>query len=585
MAVLFFLTFSLIILGSVSAPVLKDVRAVKNTLTSRQSLFLAEGGIEDAVYRIRRGLSIDAEETITLDGVVATIQISTPASDERDITAVGDAQDSFRTVYVRIQTGAGVDFFYGVQAGDGGIEMDSNSLIEGAGGAPGNVYSNGTVEGDTGATITGDATVAGGIAEDSVARSVICDTDQIVGQSNPEIDFAQSFTPSNTQLLARVSLYIKKVGNPGDRDVRIVTDNNGEPSGSSGEIVKGKLKSNLVGNSYGWIDITFQNPATVTQGQTYWIVFDAKKDQNKYWVWCKDSAGSYTAGAALSSEDWKNKPWSPVSGDLTFRTFFGSGATALGDITVNGTVRANTINNSTIGADAYYQSISNTTVAGIEFPGSPDVPPADMPISDANITDWKNDAGCGSQPAQGSCLHTGDFVVDDDVSIGPLTITGDLLLNQNNKTLTILGTVYVQGNIDLKEGSTLRCAGSYGTDSCLVIADGWIHSDNNADFSGSGSGGSYMMLLTTLACTGSSGTGCTHHTSAVDLHNGTQASIIYASAGQVNLHNTVSVKQITAYKIRIDNASTISYESGMASTLFSAGPGGSWQIDVWEEIE
>ena len=581
--VILFLVGSLIVIGGISFPIVKEIQAVGEFTRSKQSYYLAEAGLEDAAYRIRKGKQIDIEETVTLSESSAITTISDISSSEKQIIAVGDVDDRIRIVSTNLSTAIGISFFYGVQAGEGGIEMDENSSIQGTGGSVGNVYSNGPIIGSNGATITGDTIVAGGLEEDNQARSLVCNQDQIVGQADPQIDFAQSFTPGDSQPLAKVSLYIKKVGNPADRDVRIVADNGGVPDNDY--LTKGKLKSSLVGSEYGWIDITFSNPTMLVQGQTYWIVLDANRSSNRYWIWCKDSNQGYGNGVGMYSEDWDDDPWTLIIGDLTFRTFLGVGATSIDNVNVGGTAKANTITNSTIGGDAYYQTITSSTVTGTSYPGSTDPPVSSMPISDANITDWKNDAGCGVQPAVPPCLYIGNYSVTADVSLGPLTITGDLLMQNNNMTLTVEGTIFVEGNLDVENGSTIQCAASFGTDSCIVLTDGWIHIKNNGTFRGSGTAGSYIMMLSTLACTGSSGTNCTDHTGSMDLHNNASGAIFYATNGQINLHNGVNATEVTGYKIRLDNTATITYEQGLINSNFSSGPSGSWGISSWLETE
>ena len=201
-----------------------------------------------------------------------------------------------------------------------------------------------------------------------------------------------------------------------------------------------------------------------------------------------------------------------------------------------------------------------------------------MPISQANIDQWKIDAQAGGQIA-------GDYTVTDDVSLGPKEITGNLVMTSNNKTLTITGTLYVRGNIDVANGSAIRCDSGYGENSCLVVADGWIHAANNGQFSGSGTPGSFVMLLTTLACTGSPGVGCGHHDGAIDAHNNATGVIFYASNGMVNLHNGVSLTEVTAYKLRMDNNAIITYDSGLANAKFSSGPTGGFSVTDWREVE
>jgi len=581
-AVMFFLSGSLVIISGVTVPVLNEIETIKVLQDSKRSFYYSESGVEDASYRIKFALPIDSTEELIFDNGSATVSITDTGS-QKEIFSKGSKYDHIRTSFASLTKTSGTDFFYGAQAGDGGIEMEENSDIEGVGGSAGNVYSNGAIIGGQGATITGDAIVASGLLEDMLAQSLVCNQDQIVGQAKPQIDFAQSFIPSDSQPLAKISLYIKKVGNPGDKDIRIVADDNGAPD--IVELAKDKIKSSLVGTIYDWIDVSFSSPANLVQGQTYWIVFDAKKDANKYWIWCKDNNEGYTDGRGVYSEDWDDDTWIPIVGDLTFKTFLGVGTTFIDNVNITGFAKANTIIDSNIGGDAYYQTITSSTVGGTSYPGSPNPPVVTMPISDANITDWKNNAGCGVQPAVSPCLHTGDYEITIDKTLGPLTITGDLLMDNNNITLTVDGVIFVQGNLDIKNGSTIKCAASLGTDSCLIITDGWIHIKNNGTFQGSGTSGSYIMLLSTLACTGSSGTNCTHHTGSMDIHNNASGAIFYAANGQVNLHNGVTVTEAVGYKIRLDHNAKIIYEQGLINTSFSSGSSGSWGFTDWRETE
>ena len=261
---------------------------------------------------------------------------------------------------------------------------------------------------------------------------------------------------------------------------------------------------------------------------------------------------------------------------------------------VTGIAKANTITNSKICGDAYYQTIdtdslnflntpTNPTCAdpltnGTAYPGSPDAPQANMPISQANINQWKEEAQVG-EPI------TGDYDISTDVSLGPKEITGNLNMTSNNKTLTITGTIYVHGNIDISNGSTIKCDASYGADSCIILADGWIHLSNNGIFSGSGTTGSFLMMLTTLACTGVPVAGCGHHDGAIDVHNNALGVIFYASNGMINLHNGVNITEAVAYKLRIDNTAVITYNQGLADSSFSSGPSAGWQISDWKEIQ
>src|SRR3989344_2640176 len=53
---------------------------------------------------------------------------------------------------------------------------------------------------------------------------------------------------------------------------------------------------------------------------------------------------------------------------------------------------AHTIINSQIDKDVHYQSITGSTIGGTSYPGSPDQATSTLPISDAQITEWENQA-------------------------------------------------------------------------------------------------------------------------------------------------------------------------------------------------
>jgi len=491
-----------------------------------------------------------------------------------------------RNVKISVSAGQGYDFFYGVQVGAGGLEMEGSSNIIGS------VYSNGSISGDGNSKISGDAVVAGHTEESLSARSTVCNQDQIVGKADPQIDFAQSFVAPSSEPLAKVSLYLKKIGNPDSGKVKIATNNNGSPNDN--DMSEGTLDKNLVTDLYGWTDITFPSPPMLTAGNTYWIILDADKDNGDYWIWCKDSNNGYGNGIGKYSKKWNSDPWTQITGDLNFRTYFGAGVSSINQVIVTGNAKANSISNSKICGDAYYQTIDSDSLNflnspttqtcgtpvtnGTAYPGASDPPLENMPISQANIDQWKADAQSGG-------TVSGDYSVTDDVSLGTQEITGDLLFPVNNKTLTITGTIYVHGNIDIKNGSNIKCSSSYGANSCLIVADGWIHIDNNGVFGGSGAVGSFIMMLTTLACDGSFSEGCTHHDGAMDVHNNAVGVIFYAQNGKINLHNGVNVTEVTAYKLKLDNNAVITYDQGLANASFSSGPSGGWNIKSWKEIE
>ena len=240
--------------------------------------------------------------------------------------------------------------------------------------------------------------------------------------------------------------------------------------------------------------------------------------------------------------------------------------------------RANILEEAVVNGKCYYQTQGDSVCLGGEFPGVPMAPPPnltplDLPIPDSQINQWKIDAAAGG-------TINGDYSVTSNVSLGPKKITGDLFLNSNNKTLTVTGIIYVQGKVDISNGSIIKCATSYGARSCLILSDDWIHLSNNGQFGGSGTPGSFLMLLSTSAGGG-------HHGSAIDLHNNATGAIFYAGNGLVYLHNNVTVTNLVANQISLQNGAKIIYDTALENVDFgtSGGGGGSFNVKYWREVE
>jgi len=579
MAVLFFLIISIAVVMGAVGPLVRELQNAQSLIRSKTVYFLSEAGSEDVVYRFRTGKQVLSPEILSLyDNTVTTI-VTDVGSNAKQIISEGDVSGHIRLVKTDLTTSTGVAFAYGAQVGEGGLYMGTNTSIEGVGGAVGNVYSNGSIIGNGNNVITGDAIVSTNIVEDNQARSTVCNQDKIVGQSNPEIDFAQSFVPGDSQSLAKISIYIKKVGSPSSRTVRIVDDNAGSPATS--ELASGTLNSSLVGSNYDWIDIVFSTPPPLIAGQTYWVVLDASRSNTKYWVWCSDSNNGFGNGVAKYSEDWDNDAWSFVIGDFAFKTYLGAGINKIDDSIINGDARANTITNSSIGGDAYYNTdFTGSSAGGTEYFGSADPAVLNMPISQANIDGWKDEALSGGT-ISGNCPGTPGC----SNSMGPVKIDGNLTL-LNGETLTVNGTLYVAGNIIVENNSSVSCSVGYADDSCIIVSDGWIDINNNVVFSGSGNPDSYIMVLSTLTgCIGGSGSGCGPQYSAINISNNTSGALFYAPFSLIYINNNVDITSVVGYKLELSSNAVVRYEIGATNVNFSAGPGGGWKVKSWRETE
>ena len=559
------------------------VLQTKKNYNREKALALAEAGINQAVYQLNQTAGSYTGETFTFgDGAVVTQVINIDGFNKTlEATAyIPNAVSPIaqRKVILKVSTEPSTDalaFHYGVQVGDGGVFIGMGAEIDG------NVYSNGPITGadKDHSTITGDAWVAGAAAAIPDQQSTSSNSDFRFGKDSSPVDTAQSFQPTISAPLTKVSILLKKHDSPSDVTVYLVSNSGSAPTKTA--LAQGTLRSSLVTTNYGWVDVTFTSPYTVQANTTYWILIDAYEDDDEYWYWAKDSAAGYTRGAPAYTSRWNvgNPTWTPISGDLAFKAWFGGQPGTLDNVKVEGDARANTISNSDVVRDAYFQTLSNTTVGGTQHPGSADPPTQAFPVSDGNIADWK-------QAAEAGGTVIGDFRPSaGETRLGPKKITGNLILD-NHQILILTGTVWVQGYIDVGNGGSIRLDPNYGRNSGMIIVDKWAQISNNGAFSGSGDEDSFLMMISLTNCRGGTQTpDCATNNSAIVLYNNVDSTIFYAPNGLIYLNNLVEIKEVTGYMLHLSNNTEVDYHSGLANALFSNGPSGAWSAvrGTWQE--
>jgi len=578
---------------------------IRSSIKSTQSYFAAEAGIEDSIYRIIKGKKYEAINSFEVGDGQVNISISSEGN-SKVIESSGIVSSNVRKLktFLNPETST-VTFHYGAQVDQWGLEIQPNAQVSG------NVYSNGRIQGGGSTSkITGDAWIAGGVEPNPDQNWTIQNSDFAFGiKVGPTyyLDTAQSFVPSESKIINRVSLYLKKVGSPPDQTVKILTDNNGKPSQTS--LTSGTLKSSKVTANYSWVDISFDPPSTLTASQTYWVMIDASQDNNNYWIWGKDNTDNYAFGTGKYTKDWTDSEatWSNVNGDLDFKTWMGGIVTYIDNAWIGVDVHANTITNSNIGRDAYYlQNIENTIVSGSACPNShchpntPDPATKDLPISYAQIQDWESaakDGGgeitCPYSDAKIVCaLEQGVCVCKPvkDSTLGPKKINGNLTFPDNSleNPVTITGVVWVTGDI-LAENKAKIILKTDSTAGYPIIADnpidqanaGRIEFDNNVITEDSSQGGRLLFISTNSSLDSSN--------PAIWLYNNvnkdTAQSIIFSLQGLIKVENNVKFKEITGYGLYLANNAEIVYEEGLINSNFSSGPGASWKIKNWGEIE
>ncbi|MDP9211971.1 MAG: hypothetical protein M3N59_01700 [bacterium] len=551
-----------------------NYRISNQRVGSVQSVYNAESGAEDALLQIKRNAAYGSTTTILTTTFndsdrVETVVETAPAAgcgSAKQVTASGFVDDLVRRIQVSNCPTPSVDadFAYALQAGAGGILMQNNSTIYGS------TYSNGNHSGQNNARVTGDAWVAGGGA---VTASPQYDpanpTEFQFGKSSSPsvIDVAQGFLADTAQSnkLVKVSLKIRKVGNPSNATVRIVTDNNNKPSGS--QVATGTLNASSVGSTLQFIDVSLSSPPTLTNGQRYWIVIDTASSSTNYWAWAAGADTGYTNGKGMTSSQWRSSgsmTWSDAAKDFVFKAFMGSPGTSLTGIDVNGDAHANTLNNVDIDGDAYFQTNNGSSIGGTAYPGSEDPPQRDLPITEANLIDFKNQAVAGS-------TYSGDYTVPlgQTRTLGPVKVAGNLNVS-TNATLILTGTVWVTGSITFSNNAVIELDPGYGSTSGAIVGDGPVNIQNNVDFVGSGASNSYLLLAT-------SG-------SPLNVANNADSIILAAPNGTIIFQNNAGANALAANRLELSNNATVDYLSGLADVQFSSGPGGTFSAGGWQEV-
>ena len=259
-----------------------------------------------------------------------------------------------------------------------------------------------------------------------------------------------------------------------------------------------------------------------------------------------------------------------------------SGSVSL--INASSTIFARSIDNSIAGKDAYFKNISNTTVLGTSYPNSTDQATSSLPISDELISQWEAEALAGGVITT-PCPYkiTGSSVV----TLGPVKINCDLEVS-NSSTLYLAGMVWVKGDVTLSNTGTIAISPSISGKTAAIIADdpanrssgSKINVSNSTTYLGSGAN-SYVMLLSQNNSAKNGG-----GTKAIEVQNSVSGKLlVYSPYGEILLQNSVSIKEVTAWRIRLKNSAQVIYETGLANLLFTSGPAGGYLFDKWREVQ
>ena len=567
-AVLFFVVISTLIIFGLSGPTAREFHSATDSLLSRQSYFVAESGTEDVYYRLKHAKTVASTETLVL-GSASTVTSIGSTGEQTILTSVGNANERIRTVGMSFNTDSIVHIPYALETGIGGVDIKTNSHIVG------DIYTNGPITGDVGTYITGSATSAN--SANTTASASNSDTsvtyDIPFGNTASTQSVAQSFSVSTSEPLSQVQLYLKKIGSPSNASISIVSDNHGAP----GTLVyaTGIFTPASVTSSYGWVNVTMSPNIVFLASTTYWVVVTTTIASSNYYL-VAGSPDLYSSGSASSGSSaltWQ-APTASAS-DLFFKIitggFVGSIATNSGSAVSRfkigtgtvGDARAHTVNYANVAGSIYC-----TTGLSNNKPCTTTSDPLSNPsaFDTSAITLWENDAAVGGTTVGTYMVNgAGSTLPSGRVVSGNMTVSG---------TLTLGGTLWVQGNLTINAGGRIRLASSYGVKSGVVIVNGTISVNGGGFVAGSGTAGSYLILVgldnSATAFTVTSGTSTT---AIVNIPNGT-ATVI-----------STPLAHITAYRLVLTNSSVVTYSSNLTSldVLTSSSAPAAYTISSWLE--
>lgn len=275
--------------------------------------------------------------------------------------------------------------------------------------------------------------------------------------------------------------------------------------------------------------------------------------------------GSMIQGNVFSNGDinGKGSAKSRITGNAQ-----AAGNSKIEEVRVNNGASAHSFEDCIVdGVASYVSSFSNCTASSTQIL-SQNIAPQDFPITQAQITQWENDAAAGGTL---SGLNIGN---SSAATTGPKKINGNITMG-NGSTLTITGTVWVTGTITFGNNAVVRLDPiNYGSLSGVLIVDGSISVGNGAKLVGTGRNGSYLMLLSNFG----------PNDVAIDIGNTASSTIFYAPNGTIHTGNNLTLREATGRGLDIGNGATIIYENGLANVNFTSGPSGGWDIINWGEI-
>ena len=265
------------------------------------------------------------------------------------------------------------------------------------------------------------------------------------------------------------------------------------------------------------------------------------------------NSSSYITGSAISAG-----PTGSITGGGQWNQF------RIG--TVSGTAQAHTVFGTNVTGALYCQTgTQNNKACNTTLPDATIQP---FPITDTHIQEWKDAALLGG-------THAGNYSLSGvaTANLGAKKITGNLTVS-GSSVLTVTGTLHVTGNLSVSGAGIVKLASAYGASSDAIIVDGTVTIAGSSPINGSGSAGSYILVLSNSTSS-----------SAINISGAAGAVILVAPNGTLTFSGSASAKEAMAKTMSLSGATNVTYETGLIDPNFSSGPSGTYVVQSWGETE
>lgn len=165
-SVIFFLFISFATSIGLVGSTVREYKVTNDELIdSKRSFYLSESGVEDVLYRLRKGMSYSNTEYFMLSSNWVDTTVTDTSATTKTIEGLGTAFYRNRKTELRITGGGESSFSSPVHVGEGGVSLENTSSLGG------DVFSNGPVVGQNNNVIAGDVVSTGASGSVSVVHA------------------------------------------------------------------------------------------------------------------------------------------------------------------------------------------------------------------------------------------------------------------------------------------------------------------------------------------------------------------------------------------------------------------------------